>query len=138
MTHELSNPLNSMVLRLQLMQKQTRHTVLSEEREQLQNPSMFAKKKLISWMDGIITIFLQAIRSQKLILLPTNIEIVIDRVLNVLSPELVNGHITVSKKFSALPPILADEKQLEEAFFNIKKMPWKCCQIAVIFLLAAS
>jgi signal transduction histidine kinase len=118
--HELGNPLNSRLVRLQLMQKQIRHIAPSEEREQLQK-SIDVCKEEIDRLDGIIKIFLQAIRPQKLILLSTNIEIVIDRVLNVLSPELANGHITVSKNFPALPQILADEKQLEQAFFNIIK-----------------
>lgn len=118
--HELGNPLNAMALRLQLMQKQTGYIAPSEEREQLQK-SIYVCREEIDRLDGIIKNFLQAIRPQKLILLPTNIEIVIDRMLNVLSPELANGHITVSKNFPALPPILADEKQLEQAFFNIIK-----------------
>jgi len=54
--HELSNPLNSMVLRLQLMQKQTKHIAPSEEREQLQK-SIDVCKEEIDRLDGIIKKF---------------------------------------------------------------------------------
>jgi signal transduction histidine kinase len=118
--HELGNPLNAISLRLHLMQKQIKHITPSDEREQLQKSVNICQEE-IDRLDGIVKNFLQAVRPKKLTLRPTNIEIVIDRILNILSPELANNNVNVHKKFSATPPIFADEKQLEQAFFNIIK-----------------
>jgi signal transduction histidine kinase len=117
--HELGNPLNAIGLRLQLMQKQVTH-VTADGGEQLQK-SISVCREEIDRLDGVIENFLQAIRPQKLVLRPTNVEAVIDRVVNTLAPELLNRSISVIKNFSATPLILADEKQLEQAFFNIIK-----------------
>ncbi|MDR1255511.1 MAG: PAS domain-containing protein [Puniceicoccales bacterium] len=118
--HELGNPLNAIWLRLQLMGKQINHITPSDKREQLQKSIDICGEE-INRLDGIIKNFLQAIRPQKLFLRPTNIAAIVDHVLQVLSPELVNNGIAVHKNFSALPPILADEQQLKQAFFNIIK-----------------
>jgi signal transduction histidine kinase len=117
--HELGNPLNAIGLRLQLMQKQSTRATAGGG-EQLQK-SIGVCREEINRLDGVIKNFLQAIRPQKLILRPTNVEAVIDRVVSTLAPELLNRSIGVIKNFSAAPPISADEKQLEQAFFNIIK-----------------
>jgi signal transduction histidine kinase len=118
--HELGNPLNAVGLRLHLMQKQLQLVPASEGSRQLQKSLSICEEE-ISRLDGIIKNFLQAIRPQELDLRPTNIGAVVNRVLEVLAPELANGNIRVRKKFSAMPPILADAPQLEQAFFNIVK-----------------
>jgi signal transduction histidine kinase len=118
--HELGNPLNAVGLRLQLMQKQLHLIPASEGTRQLQKSVSICEEE-ISRLDGIIKNFLRAIRPQKLDLRPTNIRVVVNRVLDVLAPELANGNIRVRKKFSPMPPILADATQLEQAFFNIVK-----------------
>ncbi|MDR2436410.1 MAG: hypothetical protein LBD33_03855 [Puniceicoccales bacterium] len=118
--HELGNPLNAIVLRMQLMQKQLDRIPQSDGRKQLQK-SIGVCKREIDRLDGIIKNFLQAIRPKKLVLRPTNVETVINRVLDTLIPELLNRSIAIVRNYSAAPAILADEQQLEQAFFNIIK-----------------
>jgi signal transduction histidine kinase len=118
--HELGNPLNAIGLRMQLMQKQLEHIPPSNGGKRLQESIGICQKE-IDRLDGIIKNFLQAIRPKKLVLQPTDVEVVMNSVLDTLAPELLNRSIEIVKNCSAVPPILADEKQLEQAFFNIIK-----------------
>ncbi|MDE6432512.1 MAG: ATP-binding protein, partial [Opitutales bacterium] len=118
--HELGNPLNAISLRLQLMQKQLDHIQRSDKRDQLAQSVSICEEEIMR-LDGIIKNFLQAIRPQKPVMHPLDLNTVIDHVLNILAPEIHNLHINIARKTPALPLILGDSKQLEEAVFNIVK-----------------
>jgi signal transduction histidine kinase len=118
--HELGNPLNAIGLRLRLMEKQLQLIVHSDTGKQLQKSITICEGE-IARLDGIIKNFLRAVRPRELELHPTDIGAVVNRVLDVLAPEIANADLVVRKKFSPMPPILADADQLEQAFFNIVK-----------------
>lgn len=118
--HELGNPLNAISLRLQLMQKQLKHINYSEERNKLEKSITICEEE-INRLDSVIKNFLQAIRPQKPVMHPSNLNIIIDRVLGTLSPEIHNLHIEIIHNSPVFPMILGDEKQLEQVIFNIIK-----------------
>lgn len=118
--HEIGNPLNAISLRLQLMQKQLEHKRLSNINDQIIQSIVVCREE-ISRLDGIIKNFLQAIRPQKPIMKPCDINLILDQVLSVLAPEIHNLHIKIIRTNIPLPLILGDDKQLGEAIFNIIK-----------------
>lgn len=118
--HEIGNPLSAISLRLQLMQKQLNKIEQSDKRDKLIESVTICKEE-IARLDGIIKNFLQAIRPQKPVMHPVDLNLIIDHVLKILSPEISNLQIKITKKTPTLPLILGDKKQLEEAVFNIIK-----------------
>lgn len=118
--HELGNPLNSIALRLHLMQKQTKQIKLSTETRKIQQSIDICLSE-ISRLDGIIKNFLQAVRPTKLSLSEINLNNTIHEVCSILEPELLNAHISIKIKSDKNYTILGDSNQLKQAFFNIIK-----------------
>ncbi len=119
--HELGNPLNSINIHLQLMERQLKRLGKDPAAEKLAS-SLKACTNEVQRLDGIITHFLQAIRPQPPDLREVDLLDILDEVINMQAPELENLKVHVDVELSGtLPPVMGDPEQLKQVFFNIVK-----------------
>lgn len=116
--HEIGNPLNSLTIHLQLLER--RLTKLpQEQREELQHSLSIASNE-VTRLDQIITQFLKAIRPLPLELKPEELNSVILEVLTFLKQEIQNRNIALELALEKnLPPLLLDRDQFKQALYNI-------------------
>lgn len=116
--HEIGNPLNSLHIYLQLMERELRH-VPAELRGKLDHHLKVCREE-ISRLDQVVDQFLKAVRPARPRLAPCPPNEILDQVLEVLAPEIVDRDLLVEKNLArGLPLILADRNQLKQAFFNV-------------------
>jgi two-component system, sporulation sensor kinase E len=117
--HELGNPLNSLTIHLQLIERKLKKLKVARDAGALAK-SIAVCQKEVKRLDGIIANFLEAIRPQPPDLAELNVVDVLDEVLRFQAGELENRGITVEAETQAdLPEILADRNQLKQVFFNL-------------------
>lgn len=118
--HEIGNPLNSLTIHLQLMDRKLRR-VPEELREDLQESLRVAREE-ITRLDYIVTQFLRAIRPAPLDLTKENLNTLVQESLAFLAPELKDRDILVETELKEnLPPLPLDRHQIKQAFYNIIK-----------------
>ncbi|MCK5805167.1 MAG: PAS domain-containing protein [Lentisphaeria bacterium] len=119
--HELGNPLNSLNIHLQLLQRrlgESEDRELADEAEELLGVATGEVERL----GGIVTNFLQAIRPVPLDLKPVNLRQILTEVLEFTRQEIEDRSIQVEASLpDALPQIMGDADQLKQAFYNILK-----------------
>lgn len=119
--HELGNPLNSLTIHLQLMERRLAKLEASEESGQL-GESIEVCRGEVQRLDGIISHFLEAVRPQKPELNELDLVAIVEEVLRVQELELANRKLAVGVEVSkAVPTILGDRGQLKQVFFNVIK-----------------
>ncbi|OHE84823.1 MAG: PAS domain-containing sensor histidine kinase, partial [Verrucomicrobia bacterium RIFCSPLOWO2_12_FULL_64_8] len=119
--HELGNPLNSLTIHLQLIERKLKKLKAARDAAAL-GESIEICQLEVKRLDGIIRNFLEAIRPQPPDLAETNVVDVLDEVLRFQARELDNRGIAVEAETAAgLPAILADRNQLKQVFFNVIK-----------------
>jgi hypothetical protein len=112
MAHEIRNPLNSISLFIQLMRQNT------DDPEQLDYQGKILKE--IDRIDDIIRKLLDASRRTRTIANDVSISRVIDNALEVFSPQIETGKITVRRSYCCAPPLIkADPAELEQIFTNL-------------------
>jgi PAS domain S-box-containing protein len=118
--HEIGNPLNSLAIHLQLLERRLRKLPEAEQ-EQLLHPLEIARDE-IKRLDTIVTQFLRAIRPTPLQRTRQDINSIIRDTAEFLEPELKSRNILLEIELaSALPVLDVDQDQLKQAFFNIVK-----------------
>jgi two-component system, sporulation sensor kinase E len=118
--HEIGNPLNSLHIHLQLMERGVKK-LEGKSREELQQSIEVARAE-ITRLDSIVTQFLRAIRPSKPQLQRENINAVIDEAVRFLAPEIEDRDIVVEQELrSDLPMLELDRDQMKQAFYNIIK-----------------
>jgi two-component system, sporulation sensor kinase E len=118
--HEIGNPLNSLNIHLQLMDRRVRE-LEGPVREELQE-SIEISRGEISRLDSIVTQFLRAIRPSKPQLHPENINTIVDESARFFAPEIQDRDIVVEQELrSDLPLLELDREQMKQAFYNIIK-----------------
>jgi len=116
--HEIGNPLNSLHIHLQLMERETARLPAAAAQRLRQDISVARTE--IARLDRIINQFLRAIRPTRPELQPTAVNEVVCETLALLDREIADRDILVERELSeALPKILADRAQLQQAFYNI-------------------
>jgi len=119
--HELGNPLNSLTIHLQLIERKLKKLALAVEGKQLAD-SLKVCQGEVERLDGIITHFLEAVRPQKPELNELDLVALVDEVLHVQEAELRDRKLDVNVEVDAkLPPILGDRGQIKQVFFNLTK-----------------
>ncbi len=117
--HELGNPLNSLTIHLQLIERKLKKLKGPRDAESL-GESIGICRDEVQRLDGIIAHFLEAIRPRPPDLAETNVVDVLDEVLRFQAGELRNRRIKVEAETQAdLPAVLADRNQLKQVFFNL-------------------
>jgi two-component system, sporulation sensor kinase E len=118
--HEIGNPLNSLNIHLQLMERAARK-LKGQERDELGQSIKVARDE-IGRLDSIVTQFLRAIRPSKPQLQPANINAIVEQTLHFFAPEIEARDIVVeSEPRSDLPLVQIDRDQMKQAFYNIIK-----------------
>ncbi len=118
--HEIGNPLNSLHIHLQLMDRQVKK-LGPAERKPLQESIHIARSE-ISRLDSIVTQFLRAIRPSKPQLQRENINAILDESVRFFAPEIEARDIVVEQELrSDLPRLELDRDQMKQAFYNVIK-----------------
>ena len=118
--HEIGNPLNSLNIHLQLMERELKKLPTTQG-ERLREDLRVARDE-ITRLDQIINQFLQAIRPTQPELQPTAVNEVIADTLLLLEREIGDRDILVEQELApSVPRILLDRAQLKQAFYNVIK-----------------
>jgi two-component system, sporulation sensor kinase E len=126
--HELGNPLNSLTIHLQLIERKLRKLPGSKEVGSLTESINICQGE-VTRLDGIIRNFLEAIRPRPPDLSEVNIVEVIEDVLRFQAKELEDRGLKIEGELSAsVPVIMADRNQLKQVFFNLIKNAMEAMQ----------
>ncbi|MDR0534447.1 MAG: PAS-domain containing protein [Verrucomicrobiales bacterium] len=118
--HELGNPINSINIHLQLMERDARRAD-PELRKKLQESIHVARNEM-DRLDSIINRFLKAIRPTVPEFRDANIGTIIKETLEILQNELDDRSIIVDTDIpDNLPLLRLDVEQIKQAFYNLVK-----------------
>ncbi|TAG32935.1 MAG: PAS domain-containing protein, partial [Verrucomicrobia bacterium] len=121
--HELGNPLNSLTIHLQVVERKLGKLRGIDKKDVASlADSLRVCQDEVARLDGIIAHFLQAIRPRPPELADTYLTEVLAEVLDFQRHELEDRGITVEVAIPADPPLVrADRDQARQAFFNVIK-----------------
>jgi PAS domain S-box-containing protein len=126
--HELGNPLNSLTIHLQLIERKLKKLKASKETRSLEDSIKVCSDE-VTRLDGIIKNFLEAIRPRPPDLADINLPEVIEEVLSFQAKELADRGVKVEGELPASTPvIMADRNQLKQVFFNLLKNTMEAMQ----------
>jgi two-component system, sporulation sensor kinase E len=126
--HELGNPLNSLTIHLQLIERKLKKLQSSKETGALSESIRICKGE-VTRLDGIIRNFLEAIRPRPPDLSEVNLVEVIEDVLKFQAKELEDRGLKIEGELPATTPvIMADTNQLKQVFFNLIKNAMEAMQ----------
>ena len=117
--HEIGNPLNSLSMNLQILERS-----LESPDDEL-SPEEAAKmirrcESEVERLDSIIHSFLSAIRPGKASFAPVDLKATVFEVLNFMRPEIEARKVSVKCQWAdVMPPVSGDAEQLKQAFYNI-------------------
>jgi len=132
--HEIGNPLNSLNIHLQLMERAARK-LQGKERAELEQSIKVARDE-IGRLDSIVTQFLRAIRPSKPQLQPANINVIVEETVHFFAPEIEARDIVVETELrSDLPLVQIDRDQMKQAFYNIIKNSFEAMKRRGILLI---
>ena len=118
--HEIGNPLNSLHIHLQLMERKV-HELDEKIQGELQESIDVARAE-IARLDSIVTQFLRAIRPSKPQLQPENVNAIVDEAVRFFAPEIQDRELVVEQELrSDLPLLQLDRNQMKQAFYNVIK-----------------
>jgi two-component system, sporulation sensor kinase E len=119
--HEIGNPLNSLTIHLQLIERKLRRLGAARDREDIAE-SLSVCREEVARLDSIVTHFLEAIRPRSPDFSDVNLGELIEEVLRFQASELENRGVRVDVSLPAdLPVLLADRNQVKQALFNLTK-----------------
>ena len=135
--HEIGNPLNSLDIHLQLMQRELRK--LPAKARAGVEESVHVARAEVSRLDHIITQFLRAIRPQPLDLRPVNLNGVVEESLQFLAAEIQDRDILVETKLDKnLPALNLDSDQIKQAFYNVSRNAFQAMKSGGILRIRTS
>src|SRR3984893_2369391 len=118
--HEIGNPLNSLNIHLQLIEREARK-LDGAKRGQLQESVAVARGE-VNRLDSIISQFLRAIRPTRPQLRPENVNAIVEEAVRFFAPEIKDRDIVVEQELrSDLPLLQLDRDQMKQAFYNVIK-----------------
>ncbi len=117
--HEIGNPLNSLSMNLQILERslESPEDALSSE----EAAKMIRRcESEVERLDSIIHSFLSAIRPGKASFAPVDLKATVFEVLNFMRPEIEARKVSVKCQWAdVMPPVSGDAEQLKQAFYNI-------------------
>lgn len=119
--HELGNPLNSLTIHLQLLERYLQKLPDQEGAARLSRSLAICSGE-VERLDSIIRNFLEAVRPKKPDLRDLNLIAPLEESIEFLGPELESAGINVDLSLeSSLPIVLGDHDQVKQVFFNLIK-----------------
>lgn len=116
--HEIGNPLNSLHIHFQLLERKLRK--IPKELRQDFEDSVGVAKEEIKRLDYIVNQFLRAIRPTPLETHPENINQLLQESVSFLAAEISDRDILVEQELrSDLPEISVDRHQIKQAIYNV-------------------
>ena len=126
--HELGNPLNSLTIHLQLIERKLKKLQLGAAAGTMAE-SLEVCQGEVKRLDGIITHFLEAVRPQPPEFNEIDLVELVDEVLRVQEAELGNRRLDVNVEVGQkIPSILGDRGQIKQVFFNLIKNAMEAMQ----------
>ena len=114
--HEIGNPLNSLTIHLQLLERHFDDSPQDEDAREILGVALSEVKRL----DGIINNFLKAVRPSVIEKESVNLRPLLEDSLKVLSPEIKDRMIDVYCEWDDnLPKVMVDSGQMTQAFHNV-------------------
>src|SRR5215475_12193737 len=118
--HEIGNPLNSLHIHLQLMERKAQELDRKEKAELQQ--SIDVARSEVRRLDSIVTQFLRAIRPSQPRLRPENVNTIVEEAVRFFTPEIQDRDMVVEQELRAdLPLLQLDREQIKQAFYNVIK-----------------
>ena len=118
--HEIGNPLNSLDIHLQLIEREARKVDGAKAAELRE--SVEVARTEVKRLDSIITQFLRAIRPTSPQLRPENVNAIVEEAVRFFAPEIKDRDIVVEQELrSDLPLLELDRDQMKQAFYNVIK-----------------
>src|SRR5437773_1057649 len=118
--HEIGNPLNSLHIHLQLMERKVRE--LDDNAKAELQESIDISRSEINRLDSIVTQFLRAIRPSRPELHPENVNAIVEEAVRFFTPEIRDRDVVVEQELrSDLPLLQIDRGQMKQAFYNVIK-----------------
>jgi PAS domain S-box-containing protein len=119
--HELGNPLNSINIHLQLIERQLEKLNTGAAGKKIRESAAICTSE-VTRLDGIIRNFLEAIRPQPLDLAEVDLLGLLAEVISFQQKEMENLGIRVDVDVvNHPPPVLGDRNQIKQVFFNLIK-----------------
>ena len=119
--HEIGNPLNSLNIHLQLLERHSRGTDEKPADDEALDMINVAKGE-VKRLDLIITQFLSAIRPTKPDMEKLDLKELVDVTLNFMKNEIEDRSISVHAEWpEVIPDIFGDSNQLKQAVYNLIK-----------------
>ena len=116
--HEIGNPLNSLDIHLQLMQRRVKK-LAANSRGDFEESINVARQE-VSRLDQIITQFLRAIRPQPLTMGMDRLNAIIEESVAFLKAEIQDRDVLVEVELDKnLPPIEVDRDQIKQVVYNV-------------------
>jgi PAS domain S-box-containing protein len=126
--HELGNPLNSLTIHLQLIDRKLKKLKASKETRSLEDSIKICRDE-VTRLDGIIKNFLEALRPRPPSLGELYLPELIEEVLQFQAGELADRGIKVEGEMpDGTPVIMADRDQLKQVFYNLIKNAMEAMQ----------
>lgn len=116
--HEIGNPLNSLSLHLQLLERKVRDLPEGDRKPLAEH--LGTAQTEIGRLDTILKQFLQAMRPTKPERVPTKLHELLEETLATLSPELESRQIQIKLDLNPeLPSLDLDPNQIKQALYNL-------------------
>jgi PAS domain S-box-containing protein len=125
--HELGNPLNSLTIHLQLIERKLKKLKSGRETAAVAESLQICRDE-VARLDGIISNFLEAIRPQPPDLAETELNDLLAEVLRFQHRELADRGIVVEVENPRVPLVLADRNQVKQVIFNLTKNAMEAMQ----------
>jgi PAS domain S-box-containing protein len=118
--HEIGNPLNSLDIQLQLIERNLRKGATDETGMEKLRESVGVARAEVSRLDQIISRFLKAVRPTPLETSPADLNALVLESVDFLRKEIENrGIIVETFPGKNLPPVTLDRDQIRQALYNV-------------------
>jgi signal transduction histidine kinase len=135
--HEIGNPLNSLTIHLQLMERKLRKFP-PDQRGDLDDSVRVAREE-IRRLDFIVSQFLRAIRPAAMQTQPADVNAVLEESVSFLNAEIANRDILVELELDRhLPPVELDRDQMKQAFYNVIRNSFQAMKSGGILRIATA
>jgi two-component system, sporulation sensor kinase E len=119
--HEIGNPLNSINIHLQLLDREIGYLEDEKAKSELKELVDVSRKE-VGRLDSIIRQFLKALRPSMPDRKPMKLARLIEDTLEVMKPEMNDRRMLVETDFpEEIPTVAIDETQVKQVFFNVIK-----------------